>query len=178
MSDGGTSNGAGPARFSLEEQLRTRARQQAAVVDLGQLALAGAALPALVEEAAALVASTLGVEFTHVLELLPDSETLLLRAGVGWMEGCVGHATLASDLGSPAGYTLVSAGPVVFEDLGRETRFSGPPLLTEHGVVSGMTVLIRGEEDPFGVLGAHTALHRAFSGDDIHFLQAMANVLA
>lgn len=33
-------------------------------------------------------------------------------------------------------------------------------------------------EDPFGVLGAHTQSFRAFSEDDVNFLQAVANVLA
>ena len=44
---------------------------------------------------------------------------------------------------SQAGYTLLSNAPVVVEDLATETRFHGPALLTEHGVVSGMTVVIR-----------------------------------
>jgi signal transduction histidine kinase len=178
MSDGGEPSAEEAARSSLEEELRTRARQQAAVVDLGQLALAGAALSALAGEAAALVAATLDVEYTNVLELLTDGETMLLRAGVGWKDGLVGQATVGADLESQAGYTLASAGPVISEDLAEETRFSGPPLLVDHGVVSGMTVLIRGEELPYGVLGAHTTMHRTFSADDIHFLQAMANVLA
>jgi hypothetical protein len=34
-------------------------------------------------------------------------------------------------------------------------RFTPPPLPREHGVVSGMTVVIADRERPFGVLG-HT----------------------
>jgi GAF domain-containing protein len=64
------------------------------------------------------------------------------------------------------------------EDLGAEMRFTPPPLLREHGVVSGMTVVIAGRERPFGVLGAHTQSLRTFSEDDVNFLQAVANVLA
>ena len=79
---------------------------------------------------------------------------------------------------SQAGHTLLSGEPVIVEDLGTETRFSRPRLLHNHGVVSGMTVIIPGQDRPFGVLGAHTTTRRRFTQDDINFLQAVANVLA
>ena len=41
-------------------------------------------------EAVVLVAQSLELEFGRIMELLPGSKTLLLRAGVGWKEGCVG----------------------------------------------------------------------------------------
>ncbi|MFA7097813.1 MAG: PAS domain S-box protein, partial [Gammaproteobacteria bacterium] len=67
--------------------------------------------------------------------------------------------------------------PVIVADLRRETRFSGPPLLHDHGVVSGLSVIVRGRERPYGVLGAHTTRRRLFTEDDGHFLQAVANVV-
>ena len=161
-----------------EEELRARACQQAAVAHLGQRALAGIDLPALMDEAVSLVAGTLAAEYSKVLELLPDGSALLLRAGVGWKEGLIGRATVGAGTDSQAGYTLFSNEPVIVEDLYRETRFRGTPLLHDHGVVSGMSVIIGGRERPFGVLGAHTARRRMFTKDDVHFLQAIANVLA
>jgi K+-sensing histidine kinase KdpD len=59
-----------------------------------------------------------------------------------------------------------------------ETRFRPPSLLTDAGVVSGLTVVIGGQQAPYGVLGAHTDQHRVFAEDDVHLLQAVANVLA
>jgi signal transduction histidine kinase len=64
------------------------------------------------------------------------------------------------------------------DDLATDTRFSGPPLLREHGIVSGMSVIIQGRERPYGVLGVHTTKRRTFSQDDIHFAQAVGIVLA
>jgi PAS domain S-box-containing protein len=165
-------------RHRIESELKTRARQQAAVVELGQRALAGTDLSELNDRAVAIVAQTLEVEYAKVLEFFPDREVLLLRSGVGWREGYVGKATVGSDRDSQAGYTLLSDRPVVVEDLAKETRFTGPQLLIEHGVVSGMSVVIRGKDRPYGVLGTHTTQRRTFSHDDINFLQAMANVLA
>ncbi|MFI5395390.1 MAG: PAS domain S-box protein [Candidatus Binatia bacterium] len=164
-------------RKLAKEQLRTLGRQQAALADLGQQALAATDLAALMDSAVSLVAETLAVEYCKVLELVPDGSGLRLRAGVGWRDGFVGAATVSAGTESQAGYTLLSDEPVVVEDLRTETRFSGPPLLHDHGVVSGLSVIIRGQERPFGVLGAHTATHRIFSADDIHFVQSVANML-
>ncbi|MEW6569981.1 MAG: PAS domain S-box protein [Nitrospirota bacterium] len=153
-------------------------KQRAVVAELGQAALAGMGLYELMNKSVALVAQTLGVEYCKVLELLPNGKALLLIAGIGWKEGLVGRGTVSAGTESQAGYTLSSDKPVIVEDLRTETRFSGPPLLHDHGVVSGMSVIIPGREDPFGVLGAHTTQQRTFTQDDIHFLQAVANVLA
>ena len=46
---------------------------------------------ALLNQAVMLVAQTLEVEYCHVLELQPGGKFLLLRAGVGWKDGCVGQ---------------------------------------------------------------------------------------
>ncbi len=165
-------------RQQAEVALAARARQQAAVADLGRRALATPDLGRVMDEAVALVARTLDVEYCKVLELLPDGGALRLCAGVGWRDGLVGGATVGAGVDSQAGYTLLADGPVIVEDLRRETRFSGPPLLHEHGVISGMSVVIPGEGRPFGVLGAHTTRRRRFTPDDSHFLRAVANVIA
>jgi PAS domain S-box-containing protein len=166
------------ARRQAEAEIRNRVRQQAVVAELGQRALAGADPQALMDDACALLARTLGLELCKVLELLPGDHALLLRAGVGWKEGLVGHVTVGTGAHSQAGYTLLSNQPVIVEDHATETRFSGPSLLQDHGVVSGMSVVIPGRDRPFGVLGVHTTRRRRFSRDAIHFLQAIAHVLA
>jgi PAS domain S-box-containing protein len=160
----------------VEEELAARVRQQAAVAELGQRALAGPELTTFMGEAVALVARTLGVEYGTVLELLPDGTALRLRAGVGWQDRLVGQAIVG--LESQAGYTLASGEPVIVHDLHTERRFRESPLLRAHGVASGVSVIIPGQERPFGVLGVHATQRRPFPADDVHFLQAMANVLA
>src|SRR6202171_121161 len=166
-------------RCRAEEALGAYARKQAVVAEIGRLALTGGQLKDLFAEAASLVARTLGVEYCKVLELLPDGDALILRAGVGWKEEYrVGQTTVSAGKESQAGFTLLADEPVVVEDLRTETRFSGAPLLHEHGVVSGLSVIIRGRERPYGLLGAYTASVRKFGTDDVNFLSAVANVLA
>lgn len=165
------------ARRRAEDALRTRVQQQEVVARVGLLAVQGASLETLMHTSVALIGQTLEVEYCKILELLSDGGTLRLRSGFGWKDGVVGEATERTGLESQAGYALRSASAVIVEDLRKETRFAPAPLLIEHGVVSGVDVII-GSERPFGVLGAHTTRHRVFTGDDVNFLQAMANVLA
>jgi PAS domain S-box-containing protein len=160
-----------------EEELRARERQQAAIAGLGQHALSGVEAPALMKETVELVAQTLEADCAKVLELLPGGDRMLLVAGVGWKEGLEGVATVDTGSDSQAGYTLNSDAPVIVEDLRTETRFSGPPLLHDHGIVSGISVVIRGGNGPYGVLGVHTTSPRLFTLDDVYFVQAVANVL-
>ncbi len=161
-----------------EQQLRAAARQQEAVAHLGQQALAGVARADLFGTAAKLVARGLDVAFSEILELKPEHRSLVLRAGEGWQDGCVGKTLVSADAAVLAGYALNAAGPVVVEELATEIRFSAPPHLDAHDIVSGVCVVVQGRERPWGVLGAYSAQPRAFSGPDVLFVQALAHVLA
>jgi len=174
---------------TAEAEIQELAHRKAIIADLSQLALAGTSLDRLMEHTVRQVARCLEIEYAKVLELLPDGQALRLKAGVGWKEGLVGEATVSAGLESQAGYTLliskpadestlIAGEPVIVEDLSSETRFSGPPLLFEHGVVSGMSITIPGYVRPYGVLGVHTTQCRAFTPDDAQFLRAVAHILA
>jgi signal transduction histidine kinase len=165
-------------RDRVETALRHRNRQQAAVALLGKRALLGPHMDEFFGEAVRDVAGTLEVEICELLQRDPDGRTLLLRAGVGWQPGLVGSARVSAGMNSQAGFTLNSLGPVVVTDLRTETRFDGSTILRDHGVVSGMSVLVPGRNRPFGVLGAHARSPRSFTQDDINFLHAVANLLA
>jgi|GEM_PF-4839126 len=167
------------AKFNrAAHEAKALARQQAAVTLIGQRALTVADLSELFEETTAIVARTLRVKYCKVLELEPNGQSLLLQAGTGWKEGYVGRARVGTESDSQAGYTLLSKHPVVTPNLHKERRFKAPPLLVEHRVVSGMSVMIPGRERPFGILGAHTTRERKFNKDEINFVQAVANILA
>ncbi|MBX3000672.1 MAG: PAS domain S-box protein [Caldilineaceae bacterium] len=161
-----------------EEGLIRRARQQATVADLGQYALEDADLSDLRQQVTERVAETLEIELTKIQEFTEDGQHLLLTAGVGWQEGVVGGNRVKADKSTQAGYTLYTGTPIIVDDMRHEERFSGPYLLLDHNVISGVTVVIRGPRQTYGVLGVHSTQARSFTEDDIYFLQAVANVLA
>lgn len=175
-------------RKKIEDALGLRERQQQAVAKLGQRALEGVDLSTLLDETAVFVSRSLQVEYARIFEVLPGGDNLILRAGVGWLEGRIGEiktsagqiggTTVPSHVDSQSGYTLLSHEPVIAEDLAREERFDGPRMAAEHGVASGVSVIIPGRGRPFGVLGAHSIRRRSFSHEDVFFLQSVANVVA
>ena len=166
------------ARKRAERLTAIRAAQQAAIADLGRLALAGAEPPELMDAAVRVVAEHLGVEYAKVLRYLPGEDVFLLEAAVGFDGNRIGIEKVEGGTDSQAGYTLLSSEPVIVEDLTTEVRFRGPVLLQSEKIISGISVIIQGDRAPYGVFGAHTRAHRIFTRDDINFVRAVANVLA
>ncbi|MGY2903391.1 sensor histidine kinase [Bradyrhizobium sp. URHC0002] len=153
-------------------------RQVSTLSEFGKRALRSDDIDGLLQEATKLVSDAIDVELVKVLEFVPGGENLLVRAGVNWNPGVVGHAMIPAHKGSPAGFALHTNQPVITEDTEREVRFAIPELLIEHSVRSTVNVVIRGEDGPFGVLEVDSRKLRKFEQDDIDFLQNYANLLA
>jgi diguanylate cyclase (GGDEF)-like protein len=166
------------ARQVSEAGSRLQARQQLEVARFGQRALSGTDIDRLQDHAVKLVNRVLDTDICGVLELLPDEEEFLIAAGVGLPEGAVGTARVPTGNESQAGYVLATGAPVVVADWQDEIRFRQSKPLRDAGIVSGATVLIKAEEKPIGILGAHTAAKREFTAQDVSFMEAIANVLA
>ncbi len=164
-------------RTRVADELARRQQQQEALAGLGLAALEGDDPQALLDEASVIVAETLGIPLTGVLELLPDEETLALRSGVGWAPGLVGSYAVGRGIPSLASYALQAGEPVIVDDLATDRRFPTPAHLVEHGVVSGVATVVYGGRGPYGVLEALATDRRAFRRDDVRFLQGIAATL-
>ncbi len=164
--------GAGPGLFAA------RPTRQAAVAELGRAALTGLDVAEVFELAVDLLRDRLDVDLVKILHQPGPESALTLVTGRGWDESVeAGETTVPCDLASQAGYTLLSAEPIIVGDLASETRFVGPALLVDHGVVSGMSVVIPDRDAPYGVLGVHTRRARAFTEDDADFMRSVANIV-
>src|SRR2546430_6379878 len=159
------------------------------LAELSLLALGETGVEPVLERAVALTRDLLQTEFVRILELLPAGDAFKLVAGTGWKPGMVGSATVPLRANSILSYTLYSSELVpdaanqprraaVIEDLASEDRFPRSGMLPEHGIVSGMSVMIPGRRTPYRVLGAHSAARRRFVPGDAEFLQAVANVVS
>ncbi len=158
-------------------ELVVRARQSELIGEFSRLALSGVGFDALLAAASRIAADGLGAPLAKVLQYTPGEDTLLVRAGVGWNPGVVGHARLGADLGSPAGYALKTGASVISNHLAEERRFRTPALMVEHGARRAVNVVVRGQREPFGVLEADSRDPGQFSGRDVLFMEALAGVL-
>ncbi|TPG49288.1 PAS domain S-box protein [Roseomonas nepalensis] len=175
MSDQETKLGPNPS-----QEVAALLRQQTTLARFGELALRSEDLDEILTESCRLVGEALGTDLAKVLELQADGRTLLVRAGVGWKPGVVGHTQTEADEDSSEGRALRTGGPVVSADLLQETRFTTPAFLHENGVRALVNVVIIGGKDrpPYGVLEVDSRSPRQFDEDDISFLRTYANLLA
>jgi PAS domain S-box-containing protein len=165
-------------RVERDQRLQRRIEQQKVVTELGAQGLAKRSIDTLLAAASRQVSETLDTDYCKVLDLDDSGAELTLRQGVGWDDGIVGSATVsATEDDSQAAYTLRTSEPVVVSALETETRFSGPDLLTDHDVQSGISTTIGPPGDPWGILGTHDTASRDFTQHDVNFVQSVANVL-
>jgi signal transduction histidine kinase/HAMP domain-containing protein len=165
-------------REQAERTLLNRTHQQTVVAAVGQFALASNDFYELLDQCVNFIAQTLELEYCGIWEMEPDGQALLLRTGTGWKQGRVGTAELEAANGSFVSHVFTTGGAITITDLPKDGRFDKPTLLSEHGVVSGCAVTIAGGTWPYGILGVFTAVERKFSEDELHFLLAIATVIA
>jgi len=141
----------------VADELARKAGQQEAVADLGRRAIATGDVDEMMDRATEVVAAILGARRVAVFELGVGARELVLRAqsGAGGERG-----------GSWADPTLNEAAI--------ETLDAGTPTALLHG---GLGARIERKDGSWGVIVVLQGSERDFGGDDVNFVQAVANVL-
>jgi len=163
-------------RDEADQKLRDHAHQQTIVAALGQCALVINDLETLFSQGAMMTGQMLATQYAAVFQRLPDGRLLML-AGTGWKNGVVGETMMFDRQDSQLGFTSVTGEVVALNDVAAQTRFKLPPLLAEHGVVSGVTAAIPTRGLPFGVLAVFSTHQRVFTSDEVQFLLSAANTI-
>lgn len=165
-------------RKNTAEALADKINQQAAIAELGQLALTQLDLRVMLNKAAEIVAQALNVPFCKIQEYSSTEQTLILRAGIGWNEEL--HTPYSSSIweNTQAAATLKSLNPIIVENYDGDSRFVPSPLLQKYEIKSGVAVVITGLSGPYGILSIYSNEVRAFNEDQVYFLQAAADTIA
>ncbi|HXA23895.1 MAG TPA: histidine kinase dimerization/phosphoacceptor domain -containing protein [Acetobacteraceae bacterium] len=162
----------------IVEQVRNLRRQQAAVAGFGSFALRQSNLSRVLTEAARVCAESLRVPFCKVCRYRSEENDLLIEAGYGWHAGVVGHVASRADESTPQGRALVTGRPLICYDLRKENDFDLPPHYVEHGIISTINVVIRGDDRTYGVLEIDNDVQHNYDQHDVDFLIGFANVIA
>ena len=153
-------------------------RHREIMAEFGGKAMQPGDFDELLQEACERTAESIGVEHAKVLEYRPETDDLLVRAGIGWAENVVGRARLSADMTSPPGRAFRTGAPVFIEDIRTTNEFEHSELLRAHGVIALVNVPIKTDDFTFGVLEIDSDAPRRFSDDDRNFLLGFANLLA
>jgi two-component sensor histidine kinase len=161
-----------------DKEIQTLRRQQAAIAGFGSFALRQNDLLTILTEAARVCAEGLSVPFCKVCRYRSEENDLLIEAGYGWHEGVIGNVVSRADQSSPQGRAFITGEPSICNDLRMDNDFKLPPFYAEHGIVSTIDVIIKGEGQPYGILEIDNDQQHDYGQHDINFLTGFANVLA
>jgi signal transduction histidine kinase/CheY-like chemotaxis protein len=160
-------------------QVQKLLRQQAAIARFGSYALRERDLMKILSEAVRVCAEGLSVPFSKVCRYRAEENDLLIVAGHGWQDGVVGHVVSRADVSSPQGRAFITGEPSICDDLQLASYVDLPPFYAEHGIVSIIDVIIKGnDEQPYGILEIDNNQQHDYDQYDINFLTGFANVLA
>jgi two-component sensor histidine kinase len=162
----------------LAAEIRKLRRQQAAIAGFGGFALRETDLLKILTEAARICAEGLSVPFSKVCRYRAEENDLLIEAGYGWHDGVVGHVVSRADQSSPQGRAFITGEPSICNDLRQDNNFRLPPFYAEHGIISTIDVVIKGDDRPYGILEIDNNQQHNYDEHDINFLTGFANVLA
>jgi PAS domain S-box-containing protein len=161
----------------LNTSLALHAGRQSQVLELFQMALAGAGLPALMERAAHTLAETTSSPVAHVLQV--DLLEREFSVAGSWGE--------APEWGSPFWEPSLNLGwqaaacdaPVTAADYaGGEAESASASALAGPALGSGIAILLGTLEAPWGVAAVHDIVPRQFSTGDLEFLQLVGHLLS
>ena len=148
-----------------------------AAAELGRRGISCADIDTLLTATVEAVVLHLRVEFSSVVELLPDGRACF-QAGSGWQECSMGKATFVMSADSATGHVIRTLAPLAITDVQSDHRFAVSPLHKQHRVRSSLLVPLYGQTRPLGVLGASSLHPRVFLADEVAWLQVLANVLS
>lgn len=159
------------------DEVSYRIRQQTLLAELGMLALRRKPLDELLNAAARTAAEGLDAPFAIVVRRLPGNSGFQVLAGYGWKQNVVG-SVMTADAATPAGYAVLTGGPVICNQVEHESPFEMPEMPASHGVRRAINVILHGESEPFGVIEVYSSDPGEFQVEDLAFLQGVANLLA
>ncbi|MCR0983095.1 PAS domain S-box protein [Roseomonas populi] len=161
----------------MPDHLTIMGRQQV-LADFGQLALRSQDLDMLLQEACRLVGKALGTGRSKILEIGDEGRSLLVRAGVGWDPGIVGHLSMRMKERTSETFAIEAGEPVVTQDIRSEDRFVFPPFMRDAGVVAFVNVpIIRPGGRAYGLLEVDATEPRDFGEDDSGFLRTYTTII-
>lgn len=168
---------AAPPPPSGGDPIAYRLRQQRILAEFGMDALRSRDVAAMLQRATELCARGMAARHCKFLNAPDEDQRMLVAAGVGWMAGVVGQATLGCDLASPAGYAFKTGEAVISNHLDQEERFRTPELMADHGIRRAINVLVEADGRRYGVLEVDSTSDGKFDEDDLSFMQGFANLI-
>jgi PAS domain S-box-containing protein len=156
-------------------EFRLRAAQQSTIADLGILALLTNDVGSVMRRVAESVREVLPAARCEVWRLDAATSQLWLQASASAQETNHQQITVPADPDTLGGYTLASEQPETFVEA--QAHFPYPAYLDNLGMACSMSVIIKTENQTWGVLSVQDDHSRQFLSYETNFLQSVADLL-
>lgn len=159
-------------------ELAQQAQRQAAIAEIGWLAVSHSELASLLERAAHRLGHVIGASYFVISERDGPSQRLVVQAvHPSSAEPGSDVQSLFQPAPELADYALEHGQPTVVTNAASESRFSTAALANQ-GVHSAVVVPLKLRERTYGVLGAYCTAPREFTAQDVRFLETAGHMLA
>jgi signal transduction histidine kinase/PAS domain-containing protein/ActR/RegA family two-component response regulator len=173
-------------KIQNELQIEKAFQQRMAIAEISQQAIYETNISQLMDKALTRLKQTLQGDLVSLLKFSKKTNSFRIEKSYGRVYGPIQR--VPANKNSQAGFTLLASQPkvkgnlqthepLIVSDLENETRFKAETLYSE-GIRSGMSVIVYGNDHPYGVLEVHSRFKRAWSPDEAKFFQSVGNVLA
>lgn len=161
-------------------QLDGTLRRQAAIAVAARRVATSSDRAAVLRDAAALLAETLGVDHCGMCELRADGAAVSFWLCPTDAAGDTGGVQVELDnreSSSMARYAIAAGHPVVASDVLKESRFADV-FLRKQRIKSAIACPVRLDVQPYGVVGVFSTQPREFTQEDVLFVESIAHLVA
>ncbi|MBI3374931.1 MAG: PAS domain S-box protein [Betaproteobacteria bacterium] len=159
-------------------QAALRGRYNSYVAQFGLRALEDPDFATLIDAASPLVAEAMQADAVVAFRLTPDRRELNCVSSYGISGSAAARMRAPNDPRFLPGYLVAARVPVIVPDTLTERRFEIIDVVRELGLRSALCVPLFGRGEVIGGLTARSIAPREWNDDDVHFMQAVANIVA
>jgi DNA-binding response OmpR family regulator len=153
--------------------------RQSVLAHFGNYVLRQGELALVLIEAVRVCAEGLRTVFCKLHRYRPAKDDLLREAAYGWHSGVAWQVVLCADARSSEGRAFVTRAPVIRNGSRDPSGCNRPGSTTARRTLSTVDVVIkRGDDRPYGVLGASNNAGQSYDQDDVDFLTSVADIVA
>jgi PAS domain S-box-containing protein len=160
------------------KQALQRARYSEQLAQVGRLAVDVRDPQVLLDRAPAVAAEALQLDLATVYVLQPNGLELRVASIAGTMPGEKVGDCVANRPDSSLGFVLAKGRHVIVPDYSVERRFQVPRRYLDAGLTSALAVPLSDLGRTIGVFAVRSRQPRLFGGDEVRFVESLADLLA
>ena len=159
------------AKKSWEPSVETQISQQKAIGKIAQIALEVEDINTFLQQVSEMISNIFKVDYCGIFKQAIDTQELYLIEGVGWNQEELKILTIPFKSSYQLTKNFNHSPTLIIGDMTRDNPF------VDHGVISGISVIISKKGELYGLLGVYSRQKRQYSPQESNFLEIVAQLI-